>query len=124
MARLLVVEDDPIIQVLVREVLVGAGYEVAVADDGESGLEQVRAERPDLMVLDVMMPGIDGYEVLAQVRGNPETAELPVVMLTALNSDEDIQKGFAAGANDYVTKPFQAEELLASVSALVAPTRA
>jgi DNA-binding response OmpR family regulator len=119
--RVLVVEDDPVIQLLLREVLSGRGYDVGVANDGEAGLAAVLRDPPDLVVLDVMMPGLDGYEVLGQLRQRPATAGIPVLLLTALNSDEDIARGFAAGANDYMRKPFQSEDLLSRVSALLEP---
>ena len=117
--RVLVVEDDPVIQLLVREVLREQGYDVGTADDGAAGLAAVRRDPPALIVLDVMMPELNGYEVLEELRGDPSTAGIPVVLLTALNSDEDVARGFAAGANDYVRKPFQAEDLIARVSALL-----
>ena len=119
MHRVLVVEDDPVIQMLVQEVLRGEGYDVRVADDGQAGLARVREEVPDLIVLDVMMPHMNGYEVLGHLRGDPATAEVRVLMLTALNSGEDVARGIAAGADDYVRKPFQTDDLVTRVAALL-----
>lgn len=118
--RVLVVEDDPVIQLLVSEVLRGESYDVWTADDGAEGLALVQEDPPELVVLDVMMPNLNGYEVLEQMRREPPSAEIPVILLTALNSDEDVARGFAAGANDFIKKPFQTEDLLARVKALLA----
>jgi DNA-binding response OmpR family regulator len=118
-ARVLVVEDDPVIQLLVSEVLRAESYDVRLADDGESGLALVREDPPELVVLDVMMPGLDGYEVLGHLRADPATAGIPVLLMTALNSSDDVARGFAAGADDYLRKPFATEDLLASVKSLL-----
>ena len=110
--RVVVADDDPdIVDILVFN-LSAAGYEVASAADGVAALELVGASRPDLVVLDIMMPKMDGLEVLAALKAEPETKEIPVVMLTARASDSDLWEGWDAGADYYITKPFDLEELL------------
>jgi DNA-binding response OmpR family regulator len=119
MRRVLVVDDDPVIQFLVGELLRAAAYDVRVVDDGDEGWAAIQEDPPELVVLDVMMPGLDGDEVLSRIRANPATADLPVLLMSALNSEEDVARGFAAGANDYVRKPFENDDLLARVAALL-----
>jgi two-component system alkaline phosphatase synthesis response regulator PhoP/two-component system response regulator VicR len=89
-----------------------AGYEVVTAFDGKDALEKVEAERPDLVVLDVMMPFIDGFEVLRRLKADPDTAEIPVLMLTAKAQDRDILQGWMLGTDGYLVKPFNPQELL------------
>ena len=119
MRRVVIVEDDPIIQMLVAELLRGASYDVRVANDGQAGWAEIRQDPPELVVLDVMMPEMDGYEVLEQMRGHPDTAEIPVLLMTALDSVGDVARGFEVGANDYIHKPFNNEDLLARVESLL-----
>ena len=92
------------------------GFAVSVAVDGESALEQLKQDQPDLILLDVMMPGIDGFETCRRLKANKETAEIPVIFMTALSETMDKVKGFSLGAVDYVTKPIQHEEVLARVN--------
>jgi DNA-binding response OmpR family regulator len=110
--RVVVADDDPdIVDILVFN-LTAAGYEVESAADGVAALELVTASHPDLVVLDIMMPRMDGLQVLAALKAEPETKEIPVVMLTARASDTDLWEGWDAGADYYITKPFDLEELL------------
>ena len=93
----------------------GEEYEIAVAMDGESALEAVGEEPPDLILLDIMMPGINGFEVCKQLKGNPETANIPVVLLSALTEAEEKRKGLDLGAVDFITKPFDSSEIQTKV---------
>jgi DNA-binding response OmpR family regulator len=115
----LVADDDEDILELVSYRLERAGYEVVTASDGEQALERARERRPNLAVLDVMMPKLDGYEVTRQLRDDEETAAIPVILLTARVQDADIARGFDAGADDYVKKPFSPQELRARVQAVL-----
>ncbi len=112
---ILVVDDTRANIGFLLETLSKAGYRVRVAPDGETALEQVQYSAPDLMLLDVMMPGIDGFETCRRLRKLPKVAQLPVIFMTALSDAQDKVRAFAAGADDYVTKPFQSEEVLARV---------
>ena len=113
---LVLVVDDQLANVrMVSGLLNRAGYRVLGARSGAEGLEMVRGHSPDVILLDMKMPGMDGFEVLAQIRDNPSTKDLPVIFLTADNDKENLIRAFAAGAIDYITKPFVAEELLARV---------
>jgi DNA-binding response OmpR family regulator len=116
MQRLLVIDDDPKLGGLLREYLGARGYQVELAADGPRGLERHAQGDVDLIILDVMMPGIDGLEVLRQLRA---TARTPVVMLTARGDDVDRIIGLELGADDYLPKPFNPRELLARVSAVL-----
>jgi two-component system KDP operon response regulator KdpE len=112
----LVVDDEPAIVRLVRTKLLADGYAVITAERGEKALEILEDERPDLIVLDLMMPGIDGFETLRRIRVQ---SQVPVIMLTARSSDADRLKGFSGGADDYVTKPFNPDELVARIAAVL-----
>jgi two-component system OmpR family response regulator len=116
----LVVDDEEYIRDLVRTALSFSGYEVAVAADGVTALNEVQRHRPDLVILDVNMPGFDGFEVVRRLRdaGDPT----PVIFLTARDSAEDKISGFTKGGDDYVTKPFSLEELVARVEAVLRRT--
>src|SRR6478672_5906543 len=116
-ATVLVADDEPDIIDLVRFRLEHDGYRVLTASDGEAALELVRSERPDVCVLDVMMPKLSGLEVLARLRAEPEIAGTRVILLTARGADDDIDRGFELGAHDYVTKPFSPKELRQRVRA-------
>ncbi len=119
MARILVVDDDPQIVRLVRSYLEQDGFSVITAGDGEAALHLLRAERPDLMVLDLMMPKRDGLEVTRIVRGDPALAATPILMLTARVEEIDRIVGLELGADDYVTKPFNPREIAARVKAIL-----
>ncbi|HXN03951.1 MAG TPA: response regulator transcription factor [Candidatus Acidoferrum sp.] len=114
--RILVVDDDPMVATTIQRVLRPEGYDVDVALGGEAALQQAHAHRPDLVVLDLMMPGIDGLEVCRQLRVN---GSLPILMLTARSGTADRVRGLDTGADDYLVKPFAYTELLARVRALL-----
>jgi DNA-binding response OmpR family regulator len=118
-AKILVVDDEPDILDIVRMNLEGAGYEVYGAATGTEALRQIKLVRPHLVVLDVLLPEIDGWEVLRRIRRDPQSARTPVVMLTCMAEDTDVLRGLSDGAIEYVTKPFQPDYLVASVDALL-----
>lgn len=124
MTTVLVADDDLDIRELVAFKLAQAGYEVRSAPDGVAALDAARAGGVDLVVLDLMMPGLSGLDVCAELRREPSTAELPVIMLTARAQDQDVATGFAAGADDYVVKPFSPRELVSRVQAVLGRSRA
>ena len=113
--KILAVDDEKHIVRLVQVNLERAGYTVVTANDGKEALQQVEAENPDLVVLDVMMPYMDGFEVLQNLRRNPATRDIPVIMLTAKAQDADVFKGWQSGVDCYLTKPFNPMELLSFV---------
>jgi DNA-binding response OmpR family regulator len=115
-ARVLVADDEPHLLRLVKFRLEREGYDVLIATDGDEALELARRERPDLCVLDVMMPKRSGFDVLRELRADPECAGMKVIMLTARAHDRDVDAGFALGADDYITKPFSPQELRVRVS--------
>jgi DNA-binding NtrC family response regulator len=115
-SRILVVDDTPNNVMLLEDMLTVRGYQVATARDGAQALARVAAEAPDLILLDVMMPGMDGFEVCQRLHADAATRDIPVVFLTALDGTFDKVRAFSVGAVDYLTKPFQSEELLARVS--------
>ena len=116
---ILVADDDEDILELVRLRLSRSGYRTILARDGVEALEAARARRPDLAVLDVTMPGLDGYAVVAELRRDPETKDIPVILLTARAQTADVTRGFDTGADDYVTKPFSPQELQNRVAAVL-----
>jgi len=118
-AQILVVEDERDIAALVAYHLTREGYRVRTAGGGPEALDAVSHERPDLIVLDIMLPGFTGYDVLKELRARPEGADIPVVVLTARREEMDRIKGFELGADDYVTKPFSPQELVLRVSAVL-----
>jgi DNA-binding response OmpR family regulator len=113
----LIADDDPDILALVSFRLERAGYEVVQARNGEEAVQVALSRRPDLAVIDVMMPRIDGYEATRQLRQQEETSRMPIILLTARVQEEDIARGFDAGADDYVRKPFSPQELSSRVQA-------
>jgi two-component system response regulator RpaA len=119
MSTVVIVDDDPSILELVRINLEMLGHTVISAPDGETGYALVQQHRPQLAILDVMMPGVDGFTVCQRIRKNPDIAEIPVLMLTALGVVDDKIKGFDAGADDYLVKPFEIPELMVRVRALL-----
>jgi DNA-binding response OmpR family regulator len=112
MKRVLVADDDPDMLTILRINLEAEGYAVDEASDGKEAWGMARELRPDMVVLDVMMPHIDGIDVLTRMRTDPGTRDIPIVLLTAKATDEDIWEGWRAGADYYLTKPFQLDELL------------
>lgn len=115
----LIVDDDPLLIALVRHKLQRRGYTVVTAPDGGAGLEAARNSNPEVIVLDIMMPVLDGRSVLQHLRGDPALAKVPVVMLTARGQEEDIVDLLQLGASDYLIKPFSPEELVARIDRLV-----
>ncbi|MDB9449752.1 response regulator transcription factor [Dolichospermum circinale] len=122
MPRILVIDDDPAISELVAVNLEMAGYDVSQAEDGIKGQALALQLQPDLIMLDLMLPRVDGFTVCQRLRRDERTSEIPVLMLTALSQTQNKVEGFNAGADDYLTKPFELEELLARVRALLRRT--
>jgi len=113
--KILVVDDEPPIVRLMEFILARQGHEMLVAVNGQEALDKVRTHQPDLVLLDIMMPRIDGYEVARTLRADPATADLPIIMLSAKAQEEDIQKGMDVGVNEYITKPFSPDQLVTVV---------
>jgi CheY-like chemotaxis protein len=111
----LVVDDEPMARTLLRLMLVRAGFEVLEAADGLEALTKVKEQLPDIMILDVMMPGIDGFAVCEELRKEEETSELPVIMLSAKTDSLSVRRGLRAGATKYLTKPVSQEDLTRNV---------
>jgi two-component system response regulator MprA len=122
-ARILAVDDDPLVQDTIRRCLELDGYEVALASDGHSALAEIARERPDLVILDMVMPHLDGASVVMLLRERAATATLPIMVLTARAYAIDKAFGLAVGADDYLAKPFEVAELLARVAALLRRAR-
>lgn len=113
--KILIVDDTPTNIGVILSYLRDQGYKMLVAEDGESAIEQVAFVKPDLILLDIMMPGLNGFETCARLKANKETADIPVIFMSALNETVDKVRGFQLGAVDYITKPFQQEEVLARI---------
>ena len=113
--NVLAVDDIPLNLLLVQKMLSRFNFKMRTASGGQQALDAVAAQKPDLILLDLMMPGIDGFEVIRRLRENPETADIQIVILSALNSNEDVVKGFNVGANDFIMKPIIMEKLLTCV---------
>jgi DNA-binding response OmpR family regulator len=120
---ILVADDDRDIRDLVSFRLQREGYRTVTAEDGVQALDGVRAETPDLVVLDVMMPGLSGLDVTAALRADARYASLPIILLTARVQESDVALGFDSGADDYMIKPFSPRELVSRVQAVLARTR-
>lgn len=114
--KILIVDDVMSNVLLLKVLLTNEKFAIATASNGRQGLEQVEKENPDLVLLDVMMPDMSGFEVAQHLKSNPNTADIPIIFLTALNSTADIVKGFQVGANDFISKPFNKEELIIRVT--------
>ncbi|NGO43401.1 response regulator transcription factor [Streptomyces ureilyticus] len=119
MARVLIADDDADIRDLVAFKLVQSGHQVTAVEDGMAALRMVREQPLDLLLLDIRMPGMSGLDVCREVRSAPETASLPVILITARSQEGDIELGFAAGADDYIIKPFSPRELSSRVTAML-----
>jgi two-component system KDP operon response regulator KdpE len=117
--KILVIDDEPLMCRLIRSIFVQEGAEVETALDGNEGLQKFSEKQPDLVLLDIMLPGIDGWEVCRQIR---RQSDVPIVMLSALNRQEDIVRGLDSGADDYVTKPFSHDVLLARAESAIRRT--
>ena len=118
-ARVLVVDDEDSITQLVATVLRYEGFEVACAGDGKSAVRTARSFDPDLVVLDVMLPGVDGFDVCRAIKEDPETSSIPVVLLTAKKGTQDQEMGRAVGADAYITKPFKSVKVLEVIEGLL-----
>ncbi len=116
---ILVCDDDPLLVDIVKFRLASRGYEVDVASDGGDALERIRARRPDAVVLDYMMPVMDGVALLRRLRENPETRQIPVIMLSARKQEADVVGALELGASDYMVKPFSPEELVVRLARLL-----
>ncbi|MCB0022719.1 MAG: response regulator [Caldilinea sp.] len=114
-SKVLIVDDEANIVISLEFLMEQAGYEVAVARTGEEALEQVESFNPDVVLLDVMLPGINGFDILQHIRQRPRSQSTAVIMLTAKGREVEVTKGLALGANAYITKPFSTRELLAEV---------
>ena len=114
--KILIVDDVMSNVLLLKVLLTNEKFAIATASNGRQALEQVEKENPDLVLLDVMMPDMSGFEVAQHLKSNPNTADIPIIFLTALNSTADIVKGFQVGANDFISKPFNKEELIIRVT--------
>ncbi len=124
MTSVLVVDDDPDVCDLVTYKLEQSGFDVRRASDGDAALREVAKKVPDLVLLDVMMPGVSGLEVLERWRKDEATAAMPVIMLTAKAQENDVERGFELGADDYVIKPFSPRELVRRVTAVLSRRQA
>ena len=113
--NVLAVDDIPLNLLLVQKMLSRFNFKLRTAANGQLALDAVAQQKPDLILLDLMMPGIDGFEVIRRLREDPETADIQIVILSALNSNEDVIKGFNVGANDFIMKPIIMEKLLTCV---------
>ena len=107
--KILIVDDVMSNVLLLKVLLTNEKFQIATASNGRQAIDQVEKEKPDLVLLDVMMPDMSGFEVSQQLKANPETSEIPIIFLTALNSTADIVKGFQVGGNDFISKPFNKE---------------
>ncbi len=118
-AQILVVDDEPDILELVQYNLAKDNYEVTCVASGEEGVTKIHSTQPDLLILDLMLPGIDGLEVCKRLKQNPRTASMPIIILTAKGDEADVVSGLELGADDYLTKPFSPRVLLARVKAVL-----
>ena len=119
MATILSIDDDELVSRTIQRAMKLYGYHVLVARSGAEGLQLARRHRPDMFILDVVMPGADGFQIARQIRGDPLLQDLPILFLTAKVKDEDKIEGFRAGADDYMTKPFNLEELNLRIKAIL-----
>lgn len=117
--KIMVVDDEPYIARVIKFKLEQEGYTVISANDGQSGLQKIKEEKPDLVLLDVMMPGLSGYEVCQRIKEDAELAGIPVVILTAKGQERDREQGLTMGASDYITKPFSPNRLLELVKSMI-----
>ena len=118
----LIVDDEEYIVTSLEYVMKSAGYEVVVAYDGEQAIEKIKATAPDLLILDVMMPKLDGFEVCEKIRANPLWESIRIIMLTAKGRDSERDKGISLGADAYMTKPFSTRDILKRVTELLGDT--
>jgi DNA-binding response OmpR family regulator len=117
--RVLLVEDEPAVAMTVSDLLAGEGYDVETAADGRAGLARASSEAFDVVLLDVMLPGMDGFEVCRRIRATPDGGSLPILMITARGEDVDRIVGLELGADDYITKPFSPRKLVERINAIL-----
>lgn len=117
--RIMIVEDEESLLKLESILLTAKGYCVTGAMDGESALREISSHKPDLVVLDIMLPFLDGFEVCRRIKENPETSSIPVVMLTARKNSQDRARGLEAGADAYITKPFKSVQVIETIESLL-----
>lgn len=118
--KILIVEDDKFLRELIAQKLIKEGYNIAEAVDGEKGIKTVKEEKPDLVLLDLILPGIDGFEVLAKMKEDPKMAQIPVIILSNLGQKDDIERGLKMGAVDYMIKAhFTPGEIIEKVKAVL-----
>ena len=119
MTKILIIEDEASLREEVMEWLTMEGYEVAGADDGKEGVTLAHDFRPDLILCDIGMPRLNGYDVILDIRSHPNTQLIPFIYLTARSSHDDVRQGMSLGADDYITKPFNTRELVARIKAVL-----
>jgi len=118
--KISVIEDDKFLRELIVQKLSNEGYDIIEAVDGEKGVESVKKEKPDLILLDLILPGIDGFEVLARIKSDPALSEIPIIILSNLGQKEDIERGLKMGAVDYLIKAhFTPEEIINKINAVL-----
>ncbi len=117
--KVLIVDDEPNIVLSLEFLMEEAGYDVRSVTDGQEALDAVREEVPDLILLDIMLPKLDGYEICREIRANPQCKEVRVIMLTAKGREVDQEKGLAFGADEYITKPFSTREVVEKVKQIL-----
>ncbi|MFC1637542.1 PleD family two-component system response regulator [Candidatus Margulisiibacteriota bacterium] len=122
MTRILVVDDAPEISILMEDILEPLGYEVNAAPSANSAGEKIEKNRPDLILLDVMMPGKDGYQFCREMKASAKFKDIPVILVTVKRNQEDVDRGFKAGASDYITKPFDPGDLVARIKKILDKT--
>lgn len=120
--KILIADDDPIIIKLLQVNLELDGYDVVTAEDGAEAVEKAAEFKPDLVILDIMMPRMDGWAALQELKRQPETAKVPVIFLSAKAQQDDVRRGYDAGAAEYLTKPFDPSELLSIIEQILAGT--
>lgn len=117
--KILIVEDDQHIRKLFNILVRREGVDIDEAVEGNEALEKLHANRYDLVILDIMMPNVDGFSILKDMRERPETAQVPVIVVTAKTEDKDLMKGYSLGANYYITKPFEPQDLIHSIELIL-----
>jgi DNA-binding response OmpR family regulator len=120
--KVLLVDDDDMLRKMTEILLSKQGFEVLTAENGDKAIQQLKVMHPDVILMDVMMPDMDGFSVCREIKANPVTAGIPIVMLTALDNPENKVKGLEGGADDYISKPFEIAELTAKIKAITNST--
>ena len=119
--RIVAADDERDIRTIIKRGLASEGHTVILATNGQEALEKIKIEKPDLVILDIMMPKMDGIEALQAIKKDPQTKDLPVIMLTGKSEDEDLLKGYKFGADYYITKPFKIRTLLTGIRMMIQP---